>query len=68
MATEAKLPHTAALILQPIDAGFVYGFSTMIAVCPRARLTGHTSPCPVFITLADESAATTDVHFAGIMA
>jgi hypothetical protein len=27
--TETKLSHTAALILQALDAGFVYGFSIM---------------------------------------
>ncbi|MFZ0393649.1 MAG: helix-turn-helix transcriptional regulator [Terracidiphilus sp.] len=29
MAQEAKLSHTAALILQAIGVGFVYGFSIM---------------------------------------
>lgn len=29
MATDAKLSHTAAIILQAIHAGFVYGFSIM---------------------------------------
>ena len=29
MALEAKLSHTAAMILQALDAGFVYGFSIM---------------------------------------
>jgi PadR family transcriptional regulator, regulatory protein PadR len=29
MATEAKLSHTAAMILQAVEAGFVYGFSIM---------------------------------------
>src|SRR5258705_12779245 len=29
MATEAKLSHTAAMILQAIHAGYVYGFSVM---------------------------------------
>lgn len=29
MASGAKLSHTAAIILQAIDAGFVYGFSIM---------------------------------------
>ena len=29
MASDAKLSHTAAMILQAIDAGFVYGFSIM---------------------------------------
>jgi DNA-binding PadR family transcriptional regulator len=29
MASEAKLSHTAAMILQALDAGFVYGFSIM---------------------------------------
>ena len=29
MAAEAKLSHTAALILQAISAGYVYGFSIM---------------------------------------
>jgi DNA-binding PadR family transcriptional regulator len=29
MATEAKLSHTAAMILQAISAGYVYGFSIM---------------------------------------
>jgi len=29
MATEAKLSHTAAMILQAIDAGLIYGFSIM---------------------------------------
>jgi DNA-binding PadR family transcriptional regulator len=29
MAIEVKLSHTAAIILQAIDAGFVYGFSIM---------------------------------------
>lgn len=29
MATELKLSHTTAMILQAIDAGFVYGFSIM---------------------------------------
>ena len=27
--SEAKLSHTAAMILQALDAGFVYGFSIM---------------------------------------
>lgn len=29
MPSETKLSHTAAMILQAIDAGFVYGFSIM---------------------------------------
>lgn len=29
MASEAKLSHTAAMILQAIDAGHVYGFGLM---------------------------------------
>jgi PadR family transcriptional regulator PadR len=29
MARDVRLSHTAALILQAIDAGFVYGFSIM---------------------------------------
>ena len=29
MAPEAKLSHTAAMILQAISAGYVYGFSIM---------------------------------------
>jgi PadR family transcriptional regulator PadR len=29
MATQAKLSHTAAMILQAIDAGYVYGFGLM---------------------------------------
>jgi DNA-binding PadR family transcriptional regulator len=29
MASETKLSHSAAIILQAIDAGFVYGFSIM---------------------------------------
>ena len=29
MALEAKLSHTAAIILQALDAGYVYGFSVM---------------------------------------
>ncbi len=29
MVSEAKLSHTAAMILQALDAGFVYGFSIM---------------------------------------
>lgn len=29
MAAEARLSHTAAMILQAIDAGFIYGFSIM---------------------------------------
>jgi hypothetical protein len=29
MASEAKLSHTAAMILQAIDAGLFYGFSIM---------------------------------------
>lgn len=29
MATDARLSHTAAMILQAIHAGFVYGFSIM---------------------------------------
>ncbi len=29
MAIESKLSHTAALILQTIHAGYVYGFSVM---------------------------------------
>lgn len=29
MASDAKLSHTAAMILQSIDAGFVYGFGIM---------------------------------------
>lgn len=29
MPTEAKLSHTAAIILQAIEAGHVYGFSVM---------------------------------------
>jgi DNA-binding PadR family transcriptional regulator len=28
-STDAKLSHTAALILQALDGGFVYGFSIM---------------------------------------
>jgi DNA-binding PadR family transcriptional regulator len=29
MAPAAKLSHTAAMVLQALDAGFVYGFSIM---------------------------------------
>ena len=29
MAIEANLSHTAAMILQAVDAGFIYGFSIM---------------------------------------
>jgi len=29
MANEAKLSHTAAMILQAISAGYIYGFSVM---------------------------------------
>src|ERR1700750_1741552 len=29
MATEVKLSHTAAMILQAINAGYIYGFSLM---------------------------------------
>jgi PadR family transcriptional regulator, regulatory protein PadR len=29
MASDAKLSHTAAMILQSVDAGFIYGFSIM---------------------------------------
>jgi DNA-binding PadR family transcriptional regulator len=29
ITVDAKLSHTAALILQAVDAGFVYGFSIM---------------------------------------
>jgi len=29
MASEAKLSHTSAIILQAIHAGFIYGFSIM---------------------------------------
>jgi DNA-binding PadR family transcriptional regulator len=29
MASEAKLSHTAAMILQAVSAGYVYGFSIM---------------------------------------
>ena len=29
MAPETKLSHTAAMILQAIDGGFIYGFSIM---------------------------------------
>jgi len=29
MVSETKLSHTAAIILQALDAGFVYGFSIM---------------------------------------
>ena len=29
MATEAKLSHTAAMILQAVNAGYIYGFSVM---------------------------------------
>jgi DNA-binding PadR family transcriptional regulator len=29
MALEAKLSHTAAMVLQAVDAGFIYGFSIM---------------------------------------
>lgn len=29
MASEAKLSHTAAMVLQAIHAGYVYGFSIM---------------------------------------
>jgi PadR family transcriptional regulator PadR len=29
MASEAKLSHTAAMILQAIDTGLIYGFSIM---------------------------------------
>jgi len=31
MAAEPKLSHTAALILQAVESGFVYGFSIMEA-------------------------------------
>ena len=31
MAAEPKLSHTAALILQAVEAGFMYGFSIMEA-------------------------------------
>src|ERR1700733_7654811 len=36
MAQEAKLSHTAALILQAINAGFVYGFSIMEKAGPAS--------------------------------
>jgi DNA-binding PadR family transcriptional regulator len=29
MATETKLSHTAAMILQAVNAGYIYGFSVM---------------------------------------
>ena len=29
MTSEAKLSHTAAMILQAVNAGFIYGFSVM---------------------------------------
>src|ERR1700687_3914836 len=29
MATEAKLSHTAAMILQAVNAGYIYGYSVM---------------------------------------
>jgi len=29
MSSEAKLSHTAAMILQAVNAGYVYGFSVM---------------------------------------
>ena len=29
MAVEAKLSHTAAMILQAVNAGYIYGFSIM---------------------------------------
>ena len=29
MATETKLSHTAAMILQTVNAGYIYGFSVM---------------------------------------
>ena len=29
MATDTKLSHTAAMILQAVNAGYVYGFSVM---------------------------------------
>jgi PadR family transcriptional regulator, regulatory protein PadR len=29
MAAEAKLSHTAAMILQAVNAGYIYGFSVM---------------------------------------
>jgi PadR family transcriptional regulator PadR len=29
MAAETKLSHTAAMILQAVNAGFIYGFSVM---------------------------------------
>src|SRR5712692_11355351 len=29
MATEAKLSHTAAMILQAVNEGYIYGFSVM---------------------------------------
>jgi DNA-binding PadR family transcriptional regulator len=29
MASEAKLSHTAAMILQAVNAGYIYGFSIM---------------------------------------
>ena len=29
MATDARLSHTAAMILQAVNAGYVYGFSVM---------------------------------------
>lgn len=31
MAGEAKLSHTAAMILQAVDAGYIYGFRVMEA-------------------------------------
>jgi PadR family transcriptional regulator PadR len=31
MATEPKLTHTATMILQAIDTGYIYGFSVMEA-------------------------------------
>ena len=33
MAVEAKLSHTAAMILQAVNAGYVYGFSVMEMTC-----------------------------------
>ena len=54
MAAEAKLSHTAAMILQAIHSGYVYGFSIM-------EMTGLPSgtvyPAAAFVRLADKAGA-----------
>ena len=62
MASETKLSHTAAIILQALDAGFVYGFSIMEmtglpsgTVYPAFRSTSPTQVSVNFFRVAAHS-------------